>query len=83
MHILYVVAISLLVALPANYPSKEIPVMTIHIEKGLSSDQGDELLELANRIAADNLSSPSIFTICEGIKEWLGRLIVVLLTRNV
>jgi len=46
--------------------------MTIHIEKGLSSDQGDELLELASRIANDNLSSPSIFTICEGIKEWLG-----------
>ena len=55
-------------------------MMTIHVEKGLSSDQGDELLELANRIAADNLSSPSIFTICEGIKEWLGRLIVVVLT---
>ena len=46
--------------------------MTIQIVKGLSSDQGDELLELALKIATDNLGSPSVFSICEGVKEWLG-----------
>lgn len=65
------VSVILVFTLPSNYPSTEIPVMNIQIQKGLSNDQASEVLAIANTIALENTSSPSIFTICEGVKEWL------------
>ena len=65
------VSVILICILPPNYPSSEIPIMSIQVQKGLSNDQGSEILAIANTIALENISAPSIFTICEGIKEWL------------
>lgn len=57
--------------LPDTYPSDTPPVLKIQIEKGLSTNQSEELKELADRVASENLGAPSIFAVAEAVKEWL------------
>ena len=47
------------------------PELSIEAVKGLSKKQCDDLLEIANRTAVENLGMPSIFTIAEAVREWL------------
>lgn len=56
---------------PPDYPTTAPPVLSIRVIKGLSVDRGDELLLMAEKIASENIGLPSIFTIAEGVKEWL------------
>ena len=65
------VAISLIFEMPVEYPTSIGPKIDIEIEKGISKKQIEEIKTLANSIANENIGMPSIFTICEGIKEWL------------
>ncbi len=57
--------------MPADYPTSVPPILTIEVIKGLSLDRGDELLLVAQKIANENIGLPSIFTVAEGVKEWL------------
>ena len=57
--------------MPPTYPSDTIPIISIQIEKGLSANQSDELKELADRVAQENIGAPSIFAVAEAVKEWL------------
>jgi hypothetical protein len=65
------VVISLVCEVPATYPSESPPIFKIEIVKGLSANQADEVKEVADRIALENIGSPSIFAVAEAIKEWL------------
>jgi len=65
------VAIAVIFEMPIEYPTSIAPNIDIEIEKGISKKQIEEIKSIANRIANENIGMPSIFTICEGIKEWL------------
>jgi hypothetical protein len=65
------VSVSLVVEMPLTYPSSTVPNMSIKIEKGLSANQADEVKEIADRVATENIGAPSIFVVAEAIKEWL------------
>lgn len=58
--------------MPDNYPTDGPPEFKIHIEKGLGANQADELAEVANRVALENIGAPSIFVVAEAVKEWLN-----------
>ena len=57
---------------PANYPSQSIPEYTLEPEKGLSKRQLEEMRELANETSETQLGGPSVFSVCEVLKEWLS-----------
>jgi hypothetical protein len=57
--------------MPATYPSSSPPILSIQIVKGLSATQGDELKEVADRVASENIGVPSVFAVAEAVKEWL------------
>mmetsp|Transcript_21968 Transcript_21968/g.31551 ORF Transcript_21968/g.31551 Transcript_21968/m.31551 type:complete len:285 (-) Transcript_21968:1572-2426(-) len=65
------VEVALVCILPETYPSESIPILSIEIKKGLGEAQADELKELADRIATENLGMPSIYSVAEAVKEWL------------
>ncbi len=65
------VEINLIAELPFNYPIETIPLIDIECIKGLSKKHCDELKILSENIAQENIGMPSIFTICEGLKDWL------------
>lgn len=67
----FLVSINLVAAMTNAYPTSE-PIF-VHIErrKGLSIEQGDELKELANNVASENLGMPSIFIVANAMQEWL------------
>jgi hypothetical protein len=65
------VIVSLHCEFPPTYPSESPPNLKIQVEKGLSANQGDEVKELADRVAQENLGAPSIFAVAEAVKEWL------------
>jgi hypothetical protein len=67
----YIVIVSLHCEFPLTYPSESPPNLKILVEKGLSANQGDEVKELADRVAQENLGAPSIFAVAEAVKEWL------------
>jgi ubiquitin-protein ligase len=67
----YTVIVSLHCEFPPTYPSESPPNLKIQVEKGLSANQGDEVKELADRVAQENLGAPSIFAVAEAVKEWL------------
>lgn len=66
------VAIQLIAKLPLNYP-EALPELDVVILKGLTNDQHQpELVALAVEEAQAQESSPSIYAICEKLKEWLS-----------
>ena len=65
------VGISLMVSMPAGYPSSSPPELLIQIEKGLSRKHAEELKIIADRAAASDPGMPAIFLVCEALKEWM------------
>jgi len=65
------VGVSLQVTLPPAYPDEALPECEITILKGLTQDHAATLLEMAKEEAEANEGVPSIFAICERIREWL------------
>ena len=65
------VEINFIAELPLNYPLETTPIIDIECIKGLSKKHCDELKMLSENIANENIGMPSIFTICEGLKDWL------------
>ena len=65
------VALSMTFEMPESYPTTAIPNIDIEIEKGISKKQIEEIKNIANQIANENIGMPAIFTICESVKEWL------------
>lgn len=65
------VAIALVATLPPEYPSSAAPQIGIEIEKGLGQKQRDELKVIAENTANVDIGMPTIFSICEALKEWL------------
>lgn len=37
----------------------------------MSANQADEVKELADRVALENIGAPSVFAVAEAVKEWL------------
>ncbi|CAB9501604.1 RWD domain-containing protein 1 [Seminavis robusta] len=65
------VGIELQVTLPETYPEDALPSCDIHILKGLTQDHATQLLDLCQEEAQANEGVPSIFAICERLREWL------------
>ena len=65
------VIVSLVCEVPPTYPSDSPPSFKIIIEKGLSANQADEVKEVADRVALENIGAPSVFAVAEAVKEWL------------
>jgi hypothetical protein len=59
------------VTLPENYPDEALPQCEVSILKGLTQDHAATLLELAQEEAESNTGLPSVFAICERLREWL------------
>lgn len=64
------VMVSLEVEFPVEYP-EVVPNLKIEVKKGLGKKQADELKTLADNIALENIGMPCIFSVAEGVKEWL------------
>jgi len=60
------------VTCPPNYPSEAIPVFVVEPIKGLSKRQVEEMRELADETSMAGLGGPSVFSVCEALKEWLS-----------
>mmetsp|Transcript_17861 Transcript_17861/g.25178 ORF Transcript_17861/g.25178 Transcript_17861/m.25178 type:complete len:311 (+) Transcript_17861:36-968(+) len=65
------VMINLKVQIPLAYPEVDLPQLDIEILKGLSEENRQELVALANEEAENNQGMPAIFAICEVLREWL------------
>uniref|UniRef100_A0A7S0KXS7 RWD domain-containing protein n=1 Tax=Asterionellopsis glacialis TaxID=33640 RepID=A0A7S0KXS7_9STRA len=65
------VMINLKITLPSQYPELDLPVLDIEILKGLSLENKEELLQMAQDEAQNNEGMPSIYSICEVLREWL------------
>lgn len=66
------VGIKLLAKIPLDYPEVSLPTFSIDILKGLANEHQEELLEIAKEEAEANLGLPSIFAVCERLREWLA-----------
>ena len=66
------VMVNLVETIPTNYPEESLPALDIEIIKGLSEDNKNELLVLANNEAESNTGMPAIFAVCEAVREWLA-----------
>jgi hypothetical protein len=65
------VGIKLIAKIPLDYPESSLPELDIELLKGLTDEHKVKLLSLAKEEAEANLGLPSIFTICELLREWL------------
>ena len=65
------VGIKVLATIPLDYP-ESLPNIEIELLKGLVQEHREELLKLATEEAESNLGLPSIFAICERLREWLA-----------
>jgi RWD domain len=66
------VGIKLLAKIPLDYPEVSLPEFSIEILKGLTPDHADDLLAMAKEEAEANMGLPSIFAVCERLREWLA-----------
>lgn len=57
-------------AYPPTYP-EVVPRIKIRVLKGLSEQEAEELLAVANSSARDEVGCPGLFAVCEEVKEWL------------
>lgn len=67
---LYAVSLLLVTIMPEEYPNV-VPTLSIETIKGLTISQRDEILDVANKSAQDNLGMPSIYMVTEAVREWL------------
>ena len=65
------VGIKVIAKIPVDYP-ESLPTIEIEILKGLSDDHKQELAIMAAEEAEANLGLPSIFAVCERLREWLA-----------
>lgn len=66
------VGLKLLAKIPLDYPELSLPELDVELLKGLSDEHKTELLEMAKEEAEANLGLPSIFAVCEKLREWLA-----------
>jgi hypothetical protein len=66
------IMVKLVARIPLDYPERTLPQLDIEVLKGLSLDNKDELLRLANDEAEANAGMPAIFSICEAVRSWLA-----------
>jgi hypothetical protein len=66
------VMVKLVATIPLDYPENSLPKLELEIIKGLSQDNKDELLQLANNEAEANSGMPVIFAVCEAVRSWLA-----------
>ena len=65
------VGVQLMAKIPLDYP-ESLPDLDIQILKGLVEDHRQELLRMAKEEAEANLGLPSIYAVCEKLREWLA-----------
>jgi hypothetical protein len=65
------VGIKVIAKIPLDYP-ESLPRIEIEILKGLSYDHEQELATMAAEEAEANLGLPSMFAVCERLREWLA-----------
>lgn len=58
-----------------NYPAEPI-LLVVHVLSGLSTPRRKELQTHLERIAAENLEIPAVYTICEAARDWLADKVV-------
>jgi hypothetical protein len=63
------IMVKLVARIPLDYPEEMLPELDIEILKGLSQDNKDELLRLANDEAEANSGMAAIFSICEAVRS--------------
>lgn len=66
------VMVNLVATIPLNYPEEALPELDLEIVKGLSEDNKNELLRLAEEEAVANEGMPAIFAVCEAVRTWLA-----------
>jgi hypothetical protein len=65
------VGCQLIVVLPSDYPTA-LPRLNVRVLQGLAQDEHCQLLQaLADEEAQVNEGLPSIFAVCERLREWL------------
>lgn len=66
------VMVNLVATIPPTYPESALPQLDIEVIKGLSPDNKNEILEIANNEAQANEGMAAIFAVCEAVREWLA-----------
>jgi hypothetical protein len=66
------VGVKLIATIPLDYPETSLPELDLELLKGLTDEHKEELLQLAKEEAEANLGLPSIFAVCERLREWLA-----------
>lgn len=56
--------------IPAPYPNEK-PDFDVIVQKGLKEAQRQELLDLLNEKADENIGMPMLYTVAEELREWL------------
>jgi len=64
------VSVSLDVKLPPGYP-QEVPILSLRVNKGISTHKLYDLEKSLRDQAKDNLGMAMIFTLVQSVKEWL------------
>lgn len=66
------VGIKLIAKIPLDYPESSLPELDIELLKGLTDEHKQELMSMAKEEAETNEGLPSIFAVCERLREWLA-----------
>ena len=65
------VGVKLVAKIPLDYPEVSLPEFDMEVLKGLTDEHKSELLGMAKEEAEANMGLPSIFAVCEKLREWL------------
>ena len=66
------VGCTLICKIPADYPNDCCPEFSIQMDKGLNKNHIEQISELANSTASDNMGAPIVFLVAEAVIEWLA-----------
>lgn len=66
------VGVKLIATIPLDYPESSLPELKIDILRGLTTEHQQKLLQMANEEAEANMGLPSIYAVCEKLREWLA-----------
>jgi len=64
------VGVTLVCEIPEAYP-EVVPILCIEVDKGLGKKHKEELTELVNTRAQDNMGMPMVYVLAELVREWL------------
>lgn len=64
------VELSMVFEHPSDYPESPV-IVTANVLSGLPAPKRKELQSVAVNCAQENIGLPSVFTVCEAIKEWV------------